>query len=65
MYRLSPPAVYAHESVMADPRYKARVDPFIGVLLEYTEEPLKETRKPFPKATPGGPHTPRDPQMNR
>ncbi|NIA22310.1 MAG: VWA domain-containing protein [Anaerolineaceae bacterium] len=46
--------------------YRRRVDPFIGLLLEYVEEPLKETRKPFPKAppsSPGGP--PRDPQMNR
>jgi von Willebrand factor type A domain len=48
-----------------DDSYKARVDPFIGVLLEYVEEPLKETRKPFPKATPSGPHTPVDPQQNR
>jgi len=48
-----------------DDSYKARVDPFIGVLLEYVEEPIKETRKPFPKVVPhpGGP--PRDPQMNR
>jgi len=48
-----------------DISYQVRVDAFIGVLLEYIEEPLKETRKPFPKVTPhpGGP--PRDPQMNR
>lgn len=48
-----------------DVSYRQRVDAFIGVLLEYVEEPLKETRKPFPKVTPhpGGP--PRDPQMNR
>ena len=45
--------------------YRDRVDPFIGVLLEYVEQPLKETRKPFPKATPGRPGRPHNPQMNR
>lgn len=45
--------------------YRDRVDPFIGVLLEYVEEPMKETREPFPKATPGRPGTPSDPQMSR
>lgn len=45
--------------------YKDRVDPFIDVVLEYVEEPIKETRKPFPKATPGRGGRPRDRQMDR
>ena len=48
-----------------DISYRERVDAFIGLLLEYVEEPLKETRKPFPKITPHRGGTPRDPQMNR
>lgn len=45
--------------------YHDRVDPFIGVLLEYVEEPVPEERLPFPKATPGKPSKPSNPQMNR
>jgi len=45
--------------------YQNRVDPFIGVLLEYVEQPLKETRRPFPRATPGRRGRPHDPQMTR
>ena len=33
--------------------YKDRVDPFINVLLEYVEEPMKEVRKPFGRAGRG------------
>ncbi len=32
MYKLSPPAVYAHESVVADPRYKERLDRVVEAL---------------------------------
>ncbi len=45
--------------------YHDRIDPFIGVLLEYVEEPVVEKRKPFGKAGPSRPSTPSDPQMNR
>ncbi len=45
--------------------YRKRVDAFIGVLLEYVEDPLPEKREPFPEATPGPAHLPTDPQMNR
>ena len=48
-----------------DDSYRERVDPFIGLLLEYVEEPLKETRNPFPKVTPHPASNPRDPQMDR
>jgi len=48
-----------------DVGYRDRVDPFIGVLLEYVEEPMKEKREPFPKVTPQPGGTPRDPQMDR
>ena len=32
MYALKPPAVYAHESVASDPRYKARLDRVVSAL---------------------------------
>ena len=39
MYSLDPPAVYVHESVMADERYRARVDPVVQAL-EKPVEPV-------------------------
>lgn len=37
MYRLSPPAVYAHESVVADARYRARLERVVAALAEPCE----------------------------
>ncbi len=37
MYELSPPAVFAHESVAADSRYKARLDRVVSALAEPIE----------------------------
>jgi len=37
MYELRPPAVYAHESVLADPRYKGRLDRVVAALAEPIE----------------------------
>ncbi|HUU60066.1 MAG TPA: hypothetical protein VMZ50_11015 [Phycisphaerae bacterium] len=37
MYELRPPAVYAHESVIADPRWEARLDRVVGALAEPVE----------------------------
>jgi DNA repair photolyase len=37
MYELKPPAVYAHESVIADPRYKERIDRVVSSLLKPVE----------------------------
>ena len=34
MYELNPPAVFAHESVVADPRYKERLDNVVAALME-------------------------------
>lgn len=34
MYRLNPPAVYAHESVMADPQLRSRVERVVAALAE-------------------------------
>ena len=39
MYRLSPPAVYAHDSVTADPRYKLRLQRVVDAL-ETRVEPV-------------------------
>jgi hypothetical protein len=46
--------------------YKDRVDPFVNVLIEFIEEPLKEVRVAFDKAGPPSPSgPPSDPQMRR
>ena len=37
MYPLSPPAVYAHESVVADPRYRGRLERVLNALEEDVE----------------------------
>ena len=37
MYELNPPAVFAHESVMDDPRYRARLERVVSALSEPIE----------------------------
>jgi DNA repair photolyase len=32
MYKIRPPAIYAHESILADPRYRARVDRVVAAI---------------------------------
>lgn len=46
--------------------YRDRVDPFVNILVEYIEDPLREVRVAFAKATPGGRGgRPSDPQAVR
>ncbi|HOJ39433.1 MAG TPA: hypothetical protein PK644_03085, partial [bacterium] len=48
MYRIAPPAVYAHESVMENPVYRARVERVVAALerprsvITYSDEQLPE-----------------------
>lgn len=53
MYELNPPAVYAHESVVADPRYAARMQAVLDALVE-PREPVVFTDADLPRLIRGG-----------
>ena len=53
VYPLDPPAVYVHESVMADERYRARVDPVVRAL-EKPIEPVVFSDEQLPELVSNG-----------
>jgi len=53
MYRISPPAVYAHTSVMADPRYRRRLMNVVDAL-ETRVEPVVYCDDDLPAMIAGG-----------